>query len=89
MMLLVLGPGGPVTAGRVDRDEIGFFEQPDPYDRPSRSERRRSEVERRKRRRSTAGRTGQFEQQQGPSGSSAQGLQQATFSQAGNVYMGV
>jgi UPF0755 protein len=40
-----------VTAGRVDHDEIGFFDQPDPYGRPSRSERRRSEVERRKRRR--------------------------------------
>jgi UPF0755 protein len=40
-----------VTAGRVDRDEIGFFDQPDPYDRPSRSERRRSQVEQRKRRR--------------------------------------
>lgn len=40
-----------MTAGRVDRDEIGFFDQPDPYDRPSRSDRRRSEVERRKRRR--------------------------------------
>jgi UPF0755 protein len=40
-----------VTAGRVDRDEIGFFDPQDPYDRPSRSERRRSEVERRKRRR--------------------------------------
>jgi UPF0755 protein len=40
-----------VTANRVDRDEIGFFDQPDPYDRPSRSDRRRSEVERRKRRR--------------------------------------
>jgi UPF0755 protein len=40
-----------VTAGRVERDEIEFFAPPDPYDRPSRSERRRSEVERRKRRR--------------------------------------
>jgi uncharacterized YceG family protein len=40
-----------VTANRVDRDETGFFDQPDPYDRPSRSDRRRSEVERRKRRR--------------------------------------
>jgi UPF0755 protein len=40
-----------VTANRVDRDEIGFFDQPDPYGRPSRSDRRRSEVERRKRRR--------------------------------------
>lgn len=40
-----------MTAGRVDRDEIGFFDQPDPYDRPSRSDRRRTEVERRKRRR--------------------------------------
>ena len=40
-----------MTAGRVDRDDIGFFDAPDPYGRPSRSERRRSEVERRKRRR--------------------------------------
>lgn len=40
-----------MTANRVERDEIGFFDQPDPYDRPSRSDRRRSEVERRKRRR--------------------------------------
>jgi UPF0755 protein len=40
-----------VTAGRVDHDDIGFFDQPDPYDRPSRSQRRRSQVEQRKRRR--------------------------------------
>ena len=40
-----------MTAGRVERDDIGFFDAPDPYDRPSRSERRRGEVERRKRRR--------------------------------------
>lgn len=40
-----------MTANRVDRDEIGFFDQPDPYGRPSRSDRRRSEVDRRKRRR--------------------------------------
>ena len=40
-----------MTAGRVDRDEIGFFDQPDPYGRPSRSDRRRSQVEQRKRRR--------------------------------------
>jgi UPF0755 protein len=40
-----------VTAGRVDREDIGVFDAPDPYDRPSRSQRRRSEVERRKRRR--------------------------------------
>ncbi|HEY6748221.1 MAG TPA: endolytic transglycosylase MltG [Mycobacteriales bacterium] len=35
----------------MDHDDIGFFDQPDPYGRPSRSERRRSQVERRKRRR--------------------------------------
>ncbi|HST66581.1 MAG TPA: endolytic transglycosylase MltG [Mycobacteriales bacterium] len=35
----------------MDREDIGFFDAPDPYDRPSRSERRRTEVERRKRRR--------------------------------------
>ena len=40
-----------MTANRVDRDEIGFFDQPDPYGRPSRSDRRRSKVDRRKRRR--------------------------------------
>jgi UPF0755 protein len=41
-----------VTTGRqVDRDEIDFFTPADPYDRPSRSQRRRNEVERRKRRR--------------------------------------
>lgn len=40
-----------MTAGRVDRDGIDFFAPPDPYDRPSRSDRRRGEVERRKRRR--------------------------------------
>jgi UPF0755 protein len=40
-----------VTSGRVDRDEIDFFPSPDPYDRPSRSERRRNEVERKRRRR--------------------------------------
>ena len=43
--------GDAVTAGRVDRDDIGFFDQPDPYGRPSRSDRRRSRVEQRKRRR--------------------------------------
>ena len=40
-----------MTSGRVDRDEIDFFAPPDPYDRPSRSERRRGEVDRRRRRR--------------------------------------
>jgi UPF0755 protein len=35
----------------MDRDEIDFFAEPNPYDRPSRSQRRQEEVRRRKRRR--------------------------------------
>lgn len=35
----------------MDRDEVDFFDEPDPWDRPSRSERRREEAQRRKRRR--------------------------------------
>jgi UPF0755 protein len=35
----------------MDRDEIEFFAEPDPWDRPSRAERRREEAQRRKRRR--------------------------------------
>jgi len=35
----------------MDRDEIDFFAEPDPWDRPTRSERRRELVQRRKRRR--------------------------------------